>query len=540
MVYKPGFLEALKTPEPCLFDHNGVLSMEYSATVAEGRLVGHEFWEFELQRDTTLITGTDCVLGWLSRSDYQQLMHHFVRTETEKRLPGMLLQVFKEQVNLAAARRLTQVLVKNEAYWQSGRRVFEAGEVSDRVYLISKGTVKLLVGTPVREIRSDFDRDSKGMLANSLRGKRDAPNVLVEVGAGEFFGADDALKQSRRSHSAVCATDCCLMFVTTSHLLELMAGSPSLQQFMTRQSVQKRQNNEECLKRVERVNVDRLPILLSPLVQQSSPTGEDERIVLQTLSKAESREHKIPRKDFVPLSKKRIAQFLSKPQAFWDRLDDEHSIAKREHLKFMDRWIYRKQELKLEERRQKAKSAREKQSRYLFANYLDSQDSSSLQQSSRLPLDSSRPPTRLEVAVRAGLKKSSIDKTLLSKLLHRTKALDGVMDTHVSTCIEHSLSQYAAPEDCSAFSSLILDSRMCKSMDQNRSHLETEVSDKDKSSQRGGRYDSKEKHRSILASLQTRERAKLELLTKKLQPVSLRRDFIRPSPSKLASNSVFE
>ncbi len=510
--------------------------MEYSSTIHEGRMIGHEFWESDQQRDTTLIAGTDCVLGWLSRSDYQQLTHHFVRTEAEKRLSNMMVHVFKEQVNLTTARRLCQLLVKSETYWHAGKKLFEAGQESDRVYLLSKGTVKLFVDPPARDKRQTCDRESFNMLVGSLKGSKGPPNVLLEVGAGEFFGSEEALKHCKITYSAVCATDCCVMSITKTQLLELMAESPSLLLFMTKQSGQKRQNNEECMKRVERVNIRLQPSARSPFAHSTSPTNEDEKHVLQTLSKVESRGNKIPRKDFVPLSKKRIAQFLSKPKAYWDHLDDEHTTAKRDHLVFMDRWIFRKQQLKHEQRLEKAKSARDNKSHFLFANYLDSQDSSSLQQSSRLQLDSSLPATRIEAA----LQKNPIDKTLLSKLLHRTKALDGVLDTHVSTYIEQTLSNPFAAEDCSAFSSLILDSRMCKSMDQNRSQLETEVSDKDKSSLRTGRYDSKEKNRTILASLQNREQAKFELLTKKLQPVSLRRGFIRPSPSKLVSNSVFE
>ena len=514
--------------------------MEYSHTIAEGRLVGHEFWESELQRDTTLIAATDCVLGWLNRSDFQNLMHHFVRTETEKRLPGMMVHVFKEQVNLTAARRICQVLVRSEAYFQAGKQVFASGHESDHVYLISKGMVKLVVATPPREKSQEFDRESFNMLVGSLKGAKAPPHVLVEVGVGEFFGEEEALLRRRRTHSAVCATDCCLMSIPTAQLSALMGESPSLLQFMTRQSGQKRQNNEEHLRRFARANLRGLPSVHPQHMHASTPTQEDEKTVLQAISRLESKENRIPRKDFVPLSKKRIAQYLSKPKAFWDQLDSDHAATKKEHVKYMDRWIYRKDLQKQEQRLEKAKSAREKQTRFVFANYVDSQDDSSLEESSRAPLESSQGASPGQTALPSVLQKSAIDRVLLSKLLHRTKALDGVLDTDVGTSIKKSLSNHAAADECSVLSSLVLDSRMCKSMDQNRSQFETEVSDREKSSQRAGKYDSREKNKSILASLRNRERAKFELLTKKLQPVSLRRGFIRPSPSKLASNSVFE
>jgi len=85
--------------------------------------------------------------------------------------------------------------------YDPNEKVFSAGQVANRIYLVAQGTVQI------------FD---------------DRMKLLSELGTGEFFGDESLFNDDPRAYTAVCKTDALLLTLSRSHLLSVISECPSV------------------------------------------------------------------------------------------------------------------------------------------------------------------------------------------------------------------------------------------------------------------------------------------------------------------------
>lgn len=99
------------------------------------------------------------------------------------------------EILLAIAEKL------QEDDYDAGEKVFSAGQVANRIYLIEKGTVQI------------FD---------------DRMKPLAELNAGEYFGDESLFNEQARTYAAVSKTDALFFTLSRSHLLSIISECPSV------------------------------------------------------------------------------------------------------------------------------------------------------------------------------------------------------------------------------------------------------------------------------------------------------------------------
>ena len=530
LIYKKTLHDKLKVSSPILFNSQGVLLMERCGSLGQGELVGHWSWKSEvgLARET-ILCGMDCTMGSVTKSDYISIMYQFEKAETEKRLPYFMTKIFKEQLNIAAARKVTLELVSNETVYEQGKVVAHHGEQPEEVFLVGNGIVQMVKEERRNIPKSEYDFESQKMLKPCLAGRQEMKYVLYEVGPGEFFGINEALSDTPRPCSVFAKTPCIIMKIQSSILKQIMKSSPSLDIFIRNQVGVIKENNDEYFKRIERVSKVTNPIRDEPSLLKIDPTKEDEKKVLRELSRITSKDKRIPRTKDIPNSKKRMEQYFSKPKDFWMNLDQEYTEARREHIKYVDKWILRRQRESIEERKSRKVDYRPRLRLKLNHN---SSSIMSENLNSKFTVDevkeSSINKTKADLREESSLlKRKLIDSKLLSKVLLNTKLIDDVLRTDVAGEITRSLS-YHVPREAVPNHSPPIRNIISKSMD-NNSYFQESVSVENSMNylqpilEHERNYQSKEKNKHLFEAIRSKERKKLEILTKKIEPKLFRR-----------------
>ncbi len=89
----------------------------------------------------------------------------------------------------------------HEDDYDANEKIFSAGQVANRIYLIAKGTVQILT-------------------------ERMKP--LVELSLGDYFGDESLFNDQPRTYAAVCKTDALFLTLSRSHLLSILSECPSV------------------------------------------------------------------------------------------------------------------------------------------------------------------------------------------------------------------------------------------------------------------------------------------------------------------------
>lgn len=108
------------------------------------------------------------------------------------------MRLFSEldlEILLAVAEKL------HEDDYEKDEKVFTPGQVANRIYLISEGTVQIL---------------------------DDQKKNLCELHAGDYFGDESLFNEQPRSYAAVCKTDALFFTISRSHLLSIISECPSV------------------------------------------------------------------------------------------------------------------------------------------------------------------------------------------------------------------------------------------------------------------------------------------------------------------------
>ncbi len=108
------------------------------------------------------------------------------------------MRLFSElelEILLAIAEKL------HEDEYEKDEKVFTPGQVANRIYLISEGTVQIL----------DEQKKSLSLLH-----------------AGDYFGDESLFNEQPRSYAAVCKTDTLFFTISRSHLLSIISECPSV------------------------------------------------------------------------------------------------------------------------------------------------------------------------------------------------------------------------------------------------------------------------------------------------------------------------
>ena len=98
--YKASFLETQKLPNlpinQSLCSSQGILTMQYVATLQPGNIFGEQALESQRPRAATVITDDSCLVAELMKNSFEDLIAEGVKDEIEARLGFLLSQVFKE------------------------------------------------------------------------------------------------------------------------------------------------------------------------------------------------------------------------------------------------------------------------------------------------------------------------------------------------------------------------------------------------------------------------------------------------------------
>ncbi len=89
----------------------------------------------------------------------------------------------------------------HEDDYDAKEKVFDAGQVANRIYFVAVGTVEI------------FDEKGK---------------PLFEVLKENYFGDEALFNEKPRGYSAICKTDAVLLSLSRSHLLSIISECPSV------------------------------------------------------------------------------------------------------------------------------------------------------------------------------------------------------------------------------------------------------------------------------------------------------------------------
>ena len=89
----------------------------------------------------------------------------------------------------------------HEDDYDAGEKVFSAGQVANRIYLIEKGSVQICD----EKMKPQWD-----------------------LGSGDYFGDESLFNEQPRGYAAICKTDALFFTLSRSHLLSIISECPTV------------------------------------------------------------------------------------------------------------------------------------------------------------------------------------------------------------------------------------------------------------------------------------------------------------------------
>lgn len=238
--YSPDFLrKELKyfdqrlqiSPEAKIFDHNtGILRFTFIATLAEGAIFGEKGLDESTPRTATVVSITDCDLGYLLKVDYDNILKDINRADTERRKAFFNQLVFRNSITAVIALRLSYDFYKKKSVVTRGMILREQGKRGKMIYVVRRGQVcvektEIVASTPPKGLDS---------LGNLVAPKQTQKTFVVSyLGEGELIGEEVFFETGASDYTIrVSSTEATIMEVTVECLKTYLKIEKKVTEFL--------------------------------------------------------------------------------------------------------------------------------------------------------------------------------------------------------------------------------------------------------------------------------------------------------------------
>lgn len=236
--YNPGFLSrTVKEPYPELFDHNGVLVLQYVNSLSRGQLFGEQGLDTGLVRGATCVCHKDSIFGVLQKKEYLTILQESAKRDLERQLGFLLSVVFKNSIPQSLVRKVGYDFVRSVQTVEKNRVVYDQGSKADTLYVVFEGSLSVYrVETIEIEPNNHNMPDSSQAMIEQIQKlillrKYRKERKISTITTGEMFGFDELYYGSTRQSMIKADVNSKLMTISKQLLKAYMCHFSEINDF---------------------------------------------------------------------------------------------------------------------------------------------------------------------------------------------------------------------------------------------------------------------------------------------------------------------
>ncbi|KAL4485380.1 hypothetical protein ABPG72_008556 [Tetrahymena utriculariae] len=243
--------ENIQCPEKLIHFPSFVFKYYYQRTLNQGSTFGELGLLDGKPRSAYILCAEDCEFGVMEKEDYQLLLGNIHRRELERKFNFLKDHMLQELTNQALKKifyNFQKIKVQKNEY------IFKQGTLSDGIYLIKKGDVKLEKTLTYQEQISSEGENGISMMRKVQTTKKNTP--FATLSSGEYFGEEflifDFKSKHYRSYSAVASSmKTSLYFMQSSTFTVFLKQFPELFMAFKKSVTFKIERRQEYMEKIE-------------------------------------------------------------------------------------------------------------------------------------------------------------------------------------------------------------------------------------------------------------------------------------------------
>ncbi|KAL4469716.1 hypothetical protein ABPG73_017741 [Tetrahymena malaccensis] len=243
--------ENIQCPEKLIHFPSFVFKYYYQRTLNQGCTFGELGLLDGKPRSAFILCAEDCEFGIMEKEDYQLLLGNIHRRELERKFNFLKDHMLPELTNQALKKifyNFQKIKVQKNEY------IFKQGTLSDGIYLIKKGDVKLEKTLTYQEQVSSEGENGISMMRKVQTIKKNTP--FATLSSGEYFGEEflifDFKSKHYRSYSAVSSSmKTSLYFMQSSTFTVFLKQFPELFMAFKKSVTFKIERRQEYMENIE-------------------------------------------------------------------------------------------------------------------------------------------------------------------------------------------------------------------------------------------------------------------------------------------------
>ena len=192
------------TEEEIYDQKTGIMIQKKYIMIKTGEAFGDIGLLYNNLRAASILTLTNCKLGYISQKNYISILMEAERINLEKKVKFFNEVVFKRATfDGSSLEKLCKFFTRR--YFKKGMYLFKQGDEPKFIYAIKKGEVKTFATKYTDLVSNKVKQQELAM----FKAVKKANNIdLCYLGVGEFVGDLEFVDHEKRLHSAICMTDC--------------------------------------------------------------------------------------------------------------------------------------------------------------------------------------------------------------------------------------------------------------------------------------------------------------------------------------------
>ncbi|EAR92309.2 cyclic nucleotide-binding domain protein (macronuclear) [Tetrahymena thermophila SB210] len=243
--------ENIQCPEKLIHFPSFVFKYYYQRTLNQGCTFGELGLLDGKPRSAFILCAEDCEFGIMEKEDYQLLLGNIHRRELERKFNFLKDHMLPELTNQALKKifyNFQKIKVQKNEY------IFRQGTLSEGIYLIKKGDVKLEKTLTYQEQVSSEGENGISMMRKVQTIKKNTP--FATLSQGEYFGEEflifDFKSKHYRSYSAVASSmKTSLYFMQSSTFTVFLKQFPELFMAFKKSVTFKIERRQEYMENIE-------------------------------------------------------------------------------------------------------------------------------------------------------------------------------------------------------------------------------------------------------------------------------------------------